>query len=202
MAEDMKPYIVEDKTKNIQDLLDQSESDINSLPSNISLGEAKRIELIRKMKQDTDKKEYMIMFNVLMIALAVVSMLHFVMFGTIFSLVCMLLCLVYFVYIRKRLTAATLVLAEYKNNFDKYLWEGYYLKEMRYSAVKLAYFVFFPLLVVFFTDIFRDTDERISLWMGIIVAFVISSLGWLIYFADDKEVLEDIESELKSLEYL
>ncbi|MBK8627051.1 MAG: hypothetical protein IPN86_16225 [Saprospiraceae bacterium] len=202
MAEDMKPYIVEDKTKNIQDLLDQSESDINSLPSNISLGEAKRIELIRKMKQDTDKKEYMIMFNVLMIALAVVSVLHFVMFGTIFSLVCMLLCLVYFVYIRKRLTAATLVLAEYKNNFDKYLWEGYYLKEMRYSAVKLAYFVFFPLLVVFFTDIFRDTDERISLWMGIIVAFVISSLGWLIYFADDKEVLEDIESELKSLEYL
>lgn len=67
---------------------------------------------------------------------------------------------------------------------------------------KVGLFCLFSTVSSIFTDIFRDTDERISLWMGIIVAFVISSLGWLIYFADDKEVLEDIESELKSLEYL
>jgi hypothetical protein len=142
MSEDMKPYIVEDKTKMLQEMVASFDTE-SDIPNNISLGEAKRIELIRKMKQDTDKKEYMIMFNVLMIALAVVSVVHFVMYGSIFSLISMLVCLIYFVYIRKKLTTATLLLSEYKNNFDKYLWEGFYLKEMRYSAVKLAYFIFF-----------------------------------------------------------
>jgi hypothetical protein len=142
------------------------------------------------------------MFNTLMIALSVVSIIHFVFFGTIFSLICVIGCLMYFVYIRKRLTVATLNLTAYKNNFDKYLWEGFYLKEMRYSAVKLAYFLFFPLLIVFITDLFSGNEERITLWVGILVAAVISSIGWLIFFSDDKEALESIESELKSLEYL
>jgi hypothetical protein len=201
MSEDMKPYIVEDKTKMLQDMVASFDTE-SDIPNNISLGEAKRIELIRKMKQDTDKKEYMIMFNVLMIALAVVSVVHFVMYGSIFSLISMLVCLIYFVYIRKKLTTATLLLSEYKNNFDKYLWEGFYLKEMRYSAVKLAYFIFFPLLLVFLTDLLRGYDGRISIWTGLTVAVVISSAGWLIFFADDKDALESIESELKSLEYL
>lgn len=201
MSEDMKPYIVEDKTKMLQEMVASFDTE-SDIPNNISLGEAKRIELIRKMKQDTDKKEYMIMFNVLMIALAVVSVVHFVMYGSIFSLISMLVCLIYFVYIRKKLTTATLLLSEYKNNFDKYLWEGFYLKEMRYSAVKLAYFIFFPLLLVFLTDLLRGYDGRISIWTGLTVAVVISSAGWLIFFADDKDALESIESELKSLEYL
>jgi uncharacterized protein YqgQ len=201
MAEEMKPYIVEDKTKVLQDIVAEFDMKCNSHNS-ISLGEAKRIDLIRKMKQDTDKKEYMIMFNVLMIALALVSVIHFVLYGTIMAVLSLLLCLVYFVYIRKRLTAATLMLTEYKNNFDKYLWEGFYLKEMRYSAVKLSYFVFFPLFIVLLTDIFAGETGRISLWLGLIVAVVISSIAWLIFFADDKDALESIESELKSLEYL
>lgn len=201
MSEEMKPFIIEDKTQKLQDIIDQTEKDFN-FEKSISLGEAKRIELIRKMKQDTDKKEYMVMFNTLMIALAVVSILHFVFFGTIFSLLCVAVCLMYFVYIRKRLTVATLNLTAYKNNFDKYLWEGYYLKEMRYSAVKLAYFLFFPLLIVFITDLFSGNEERITLWVGLLVAAVISSIGWLIFFSDDKDALESIESELKSLEYL
>ena len=94
------------------------------------------------------------------------------------------------------------MLTEYKNNFDKYLWEGFYLKEMRYSAVKLAYLVFFPLFIVFLTDLFNGADGRISFWMGLAVAAVISTIGWFIFFSDDKDTLESIESELKSLEYL
>lgn len=202
MSEEMKPYIVEDKSQKIQDIIEATEETFGSQNNNLSLGEAKRIELIRKMKQDTDKHEYMIMFNVLMIALAVVSLVHFVYFGTVFSLLSVAFCLIYFVYIRKRLTLATLKLTDYKNNFDKYLWEGFYLKEMRYSAVKLAYLIFFPLLIVFISDLFSGSDERISLWMGICIAAVISSIGWLIYFSDDKNALESIESELKSLEFL
>jgi hypothetical protein len=201
MSEEMKPVIIEDKTQHIQDIIEQTEKGF-ILEKSISLGEAKRIELIRKMKQDTDKKEYMVMFNTLMISLSVVSIIHFVFFGTIFSLICVASCLMYFIYIRKRLTVATLNLTAYKNNFDKYLWEGFYLKEMRYSAVKLAYLLFFPLFIVFITDLISGSEQRITLWVGILVAAVISSIGWFIFFSDDKDALESIESELKSLEYL
>ncbi|HMT52387.1 MAG TPA: hypothetical protein PKD16_04085 [Saprospiraceae bacterium] len=199
MADDMTPYIRENKSQKIQDIVTETENAFQH-EGNITLGESKRIELIRKMKQDTDKREYMMMFNALMIGLTIISTAHFVVFGSIFALVSILLCLVYFVYIRKRLTMATLNLTEHKNNFDRYLWEGFYLKEMRYSAVKLAYFIFFPLLLVFTTDLI--SDERITFWLGILIAAAISSIGWLIFFSDDKNVLESIESELKSLEFL
>ena len=199
MADDMTPYIRENKSQKIQDIVTETENTFQQ-EGNITLGESKRIELIRKMKQDTDKREYMMMFNALMIGLTIISTAHFVVFGSIFALVSILLCLVYFVYIRKRLTMATLNLTEHKNNFDRYLWEGFYLKEMRYSAVKLAYFIFFPLLLVFTTDLI--SDERITFWLGILIAAAISSIGWLIFFSDDKNVLESIESELKSLEFL
>jgi hypothetical protein len=55
MSEEMKPVIIEDKTQKLQDIIDQTEKDFN-FEKSISLGEAKRIELIRKMKQDTYKK--------------------------------------------------------------------------------------------------------------------------------------------------
>jgi hypothetical protein len=199
MAEDLSPYIKEDKSQRLQEIVAEFEEKYSDQPS-ISLGEAKRIELIRKMKQDTDKKEYMMMFNALMVSLSVISIAHFVVFGSIFSLVVVMLCLMYFVYIRRKLTKVTLSLSEHKNNFDKYLWEGYYLKEMRFSAVKLAYLIFFPLFMVFVVDLI--SDSRITLWIGIIIAFALSSMAWFIFFSDDRNALEGIESDLKSLEFL
>ena len=128
--------------------------------------------------------------------------IHFFIYKSVFTLIGVVIGLVYYLFTRQKLKLATYQLAEHKNNFDKYLWEGYYLKEMRYSAVKLAYFLFFPLLIVFITDLFSGNEERITLWVDLLVAAVISSIGWLIFFSDDKEALESIESELKSLEYL
>lgn len=201
MSEESKPVIFEDKTDRLRAIIDETEKQFNH-EIKVSPGEAKRIELIRKMKQDTDKKEYMIMFNILMTSLSFISLAHFAWFGHIFSLLCLMICMVYFVYIRKRLTSATIHLADHKNNFDKYLWEGFYLKEMRYSAVKLAYFVFFPFFVVFFIDLIRGKNDMIDLIVGILIAAVISTIAWFIFFTDDKEILESIESDLKSLEYL
>lgn len=201
MSEDIKPVIIEDKTQRLREIIEETEKQFNG-EVKITPGEAKRIDLIRKMKQDTDRQEYMIMFNVLMLASTIAALIHFILFNTIFSLVCVVAGITYFIFIRQRLKSATLLLAEHKNNFDKYLWEGFYLKEMRYSAVKLAYFIFFPLLVVFLTDMFSGKDELLSLWVTVPIAFVISSVAWLIYFSDDKALFESIESDLKSLQYL
>jgi hypothetical protein len=204
MSEESKPVIIENKSKYILDIVaeTQKQFEAGSVEHKITPGEAKRIELIRKMKQDTDKKEYMIMFNALMIGLSVVSLIHTIYFGSIYSLICLMLCLVYFVFIRKKLTVATLQLALYKNNFDKYLWEGFYLKEMRYAAVKLGYFIFFPFLAVFLGDLLLRNNYSLNIWTSILIAGLISTIGWLIFFRDDKEALYSIESDLKSLEYI
>ncbi len=201
MSEDIKPVVIEDKTQRLRDIIEETEKHFNH-EVKISPGEAKRIELIRKMKQDTDKQEYMIMFHVLMLVSTISAFLHFVFFNTYFSLVCVVAGIAYFIFIRQRLKSATILLTEHKNNFDKYLWEGFYLKEMRYSAVKLAYFIYFPLFVVFLTDIVSGVDGRLSLWLSVPVAFVFSSIAWLIYFSDDKALYESLESDLKSLQYL
>ncbi len=201
MSEDIKPVVIEDKTQRLRDIIEETEKHFNH-EVKISPGEAKRIELIRKMKQDTDKQEYMIMFHVLMLVSTISAFLHFVFFNTYFSLVCVVAGIAYFIFIRQRLKSATILLTEHKNNFDKYLWEGFYLKEMRYSAVKLAYFIFFPLFVVFLTDLVSGVDGHLSLWLSVPIAFVFSSIAWLIYFSDDKALYESLESDLKSLQYL
>ncbi len=201
MSEDIKPVIIEDKSQRLRDIIEETERQFNH-EVKISPGEAKRIELIRKMKQDTDKQEYMIMFNVLMLVSTISALLHFIFFNTIFSLVCVVAGITYFIFIRQRLKSATILLVEHKTNFDKYLWEGYYLKEMRYSAVKLAYFIFFPLFVVFLTNVLSGMDGQLTLWLSVPIAFVISSVAWLIYFSDDKALFESFESDLKSLQYL
>jgi len=201
MSEDSKPVIIPEKTQRLRDIIEETEKQFNHEVT-ITAGEAKRIELIRKMKNDTDKKEYMIMFNGLLSATVIVSAAHFFLFNDIFSIGFSIAAVVYYLIVRYRLKNATVVLADHKNNFDKYLWEGFYLKEMRYAAVKLAFFIFFPVLVVFLTDLMSVGQERIALWLGLLIAFFISSIAWLIYFSDDKVMLENIESDLKSLQYL
>lgn len=197
----MKPVITEDATQKLRDLIDATEKEFNH-ELRITPGEAKRIELIRRMKEDTDKKEYMIMFNGLIICLVLTGIVHFLIYWSVFTLVGLVIALVYYLLTRQKLKQATYQLAEHKNNFDKYLWEGYHLKEMRYSAVKLAYFLFFPLLVIFFTDIMITRADGFSIWISLCVAAFISAIGWFIFFTDDKNMLETIESDLNSLQYL
>ncbi len=197
----MKPVITEDATQKLRDLIDATEKEFNH-ELRITPGEAKRIELIRRMKEDTDKKEYMIMFNGLIIGLVLTGIVHFLIYWSVFTLVGLVIALVYYLLTRQKLKQATYQLVEHKNNFDKYLWEGYHLKEMRYSAVKLAYFLFFPLLVIFFTDIMITRADGFSIWISLCVAAFISAIGWFIFFTDDKNMLETIESDLNSLQYL
>ena len=73
---------------------------------------------------------------------------------------------------------------------------------MRYSAVKLAYFLFFPFFTVFLVDLIRGIENNTAMWMAVLIAAILSTLGWWIYFRDDRDALKKIESDLKSLEYI
>jgi hypothetical protein len=197
----MKPVEIEDATKKLMDIIESTEKEFET-PVNITAGEAKRIELIRRMKQDTDKSEYMIMLNILMVGLTIASGVHYFYFGSIISIVAFVIGLGYFIFFRKRIKSASSMLAEYKNDFDRYLWEGFYLKEMRYNGVRLAYLLFFPLFTVFLVDVLSENAEYISFYISIIIAAVISTIGWMIFFKNDQHTLDIIESDLKSLHYL
>ncbi|MBK9736023.1 MAG: hypothetical protein IPO92_14125 [Saprospiraceae bacterium] len=197
----MKPVIIEPATQHLQDIIAQTEKEFNN-EVKITPGEARRIDLIRRMKEDTDKREYMIMFNTLIIVLSVSALTHYFYYGTWFSLIFLFIGLVFFGFIRQRLKHATVYLGELKNDFDRYLWEGFHLKEMRYTAVKIGYILFFPVLAILLADLVSDRAESLSIWINLIIAGAISTIAWLIYFSDDQKTLDSIESDLKSLEYL
>ena len=202
MSQDSNPYVREFKTQRLQDIVTQFEHEDDITTAALSLADAKRVELMKKMKEDTDKKEYMIMLNAIVILAAVVLLTHFIIFNQLMAIVCMLIILAFFVFVRRRLTMVTLQLPAYKSDFDKYLWEGFHLKEMRYSAVKLSYLVFFPLIVVFGWDIVMGYSSLNGLWSNFLIALAISTMGWLVFFYDDKTILEGIEVDLKALEYM
>lgn len=198
----MKPYMKVEDNKSIMDIINENDPDPKVEPAYISPGEAKRIELIRKMKNDTDKFEYMIMLNVLMGTLVVTAIWHFMTYRSWLAIVTMGLGIVYFFATRVKLRGATLKLTEFKNDFDRYLWEGFHLKEMRHSAVKLAYIVFFPLVCVLLIDVLAGYSMEIPFINKILAALTISTIGWLIFFNDDKTGLDAIETDLKALSYL
>jgi hypothetical protein len=193
---------VVDLSHNMTSTIASMEQEYNEKGFQLTPGEAKRIELIRKMKEDTDKIEYMYMLNCLIGALLIVAVGHFIAYRSWVSIMVMIMASGYFVLAKTKLKQATVSLLQYKNDFDRYLWEGFYLKEMRFSAVKLAYVVFFPFFVMLFVDLISDTYTTLSWTIKIAVALAISSIAWLIYFEDDNRNLETIESDLNALKFL
>lgn len=201
MSEDISPYIREDKSAKIQEIISQYESG-NQQEKTLTAGEAKRIDLIRRMTNDPDKKEYMLMLNGIIILLSIVSLVHYIMFGGLLPLIFIAVALVFMVIVRKRMATETMNLSKLKNDFDNYLWAGYYLKEMRFTAVRFSFLVFFPLLAIFITDIITGNNTRVTLITAIITAFVLTLIGFSIFFSDDKNTLDSLHSDLESLKYL
>jgi hypothetical protein len=200
----MKPYMEDNEHKSIMDIINESDP-ANQVPSAdkpMTPGEAKRIELIRKMKTDTDKIEYMIMLNALMLSMLLISTWHFITYRSWVDIIMMVTAVLYFAYTRLKLRNATLKLIEYKNNFDLYLWEGFHLKEMRHSAVKLGYMVFFPMICVLLVDVLSGVTFELPLYAKIGVALIFSTIGWFTFFGDDQRSLEAIETDLKALAYM
>lgn len=202
MSEDITPYVKELKTQRLQEILEQFENNPTSETPVMTLAESKRVELMRKMREDTDKMEYMIMLNALVILSAVVMLTHYIVFMHLLAIMLLIVILTFFLFVRRKLTIATLALSTYKHDFDHYLWEGYHLKEMRYAAVKLSFLIFFPIITVFLWDIVMGQNSLNGIWTNFIVALAVSTMGWIVFFHDDKTILDGIEVDLKALEYM
>jgi len=193
----MKPVYKEDATKAIQDIMANMEN------KNIATGQSwitdRKQELIQKMKEDTDNKEYPIMFNALIIMLISVCLYHIFVNGTFILVALLLLGIVYYIFVQKKLKNAILKLQNDQRNIDDYMMDGYLIKDSRFTAVKFAFLIFFPFISFLTLGILEDTTTTLPLWQNLLVAFGISSVAWFIFFSDDQSHLESLESEINGL---
>lgn len=195
------PYIKENASQFIMDVVDKY--DTSSVDTSaLTPGELKRIELMRMMKEDSDKVEYLWILYFLQALIVVFGLWYMYIYASYLPLIPIIFGFIYIVFLRQRLRHYAQRLLSHKDNFDTYLFEGFSLKEMRYNAVKFAYLVFFPFAVFFIYYAFFSHEVYLPWWLSMVVAFVISGLGWLWYFKDDAEKLSNLESDLNSLQYL
>lgn len=200
MAQNMKPVEPVYKTEKLFEFANKA--DQNLIPAEqTELASMKRQELLLKMKSESDKRDYMVIFNILMGAVIISAFVFFISFHHVAGAAVLVVGLLYFVFIRRRLTQVTVHLSSMDRSGDDFLWEGFYLKEMRYNAVKLAYFVFFPIIPLFMGYVTLN-ESVYYFWTNTLVAYSISSLAWLVYFFDDQMMLDQLEAELNTLKYL
>jgi Ca2+/Na+ antiporter len=192
----MNPVYREDATKGIQDLIADSEHQHTS-HSEQWIEERKK-QLILKMKEDTDNKEYPIMLNGLIIVLAVMSLIHIINGIFLFAIV-LVAGIAYYVYTTKKLKKAIFQLQEHQNNIDQYMYDGYLIKDTRFTAVKFAFLLFFPIICYMGFRLIEDTSYTLPVWQYVITAVTISSVAWFMFFSDDQAYLEQLDSEIKGL---
>ncbi len=200
MSENMKPVEHVFKTQRIIDIVNNFDVEESS-NGPLSLKEMKRKELLEKMTSDKDKRDFMYMFNGLMISVTIMSLVHTVISFSFISLSILILSIGYFIFVRRRLTQETLKLAVEDHQNEQYLWKGFYLKELRFSAIKFAYLLFFPFLLVLLVSFVNNEGFEYFL-TNYFIALMFSCLFWLFFFMDDQQTLDKIESELNTLKYL
>ena len=193
----MKPVYKEDATKAIQDIIANMENK-NTAPGQSWIFDRKQ-ELIHKMKEDTDNKEYPIMFNALIIMLISACLYHIFVNGLYILAALIVAGIGYYIFVQKKLKRAIIRLHNDQKNIDDYMMDGYMIKDLRFTAVKFAFLLFFPFICFLTLRVLEDSSTVLPLWQNLLVAFGISSVAWFIFFSDDQSHLETLESEINGL---
>jgi len=88
----------------------------------------------------------------------------------------------------------------YVSGLLKYLSSGMNVKLRRLKTVRLIYIIMFPIFLVLLQEILRDTS---NLFLSFILAIVIGSSFWAVYFKNDIEELsyaqDDIDEMIRNI---
>lgn len=198
MSDQEKPYMKESHSHIPQEWLTSDGQPVSGL----SVAQQKRLELITKMTQDKDPVEYMRIFTAFTLFVLIISAVHLIFSFSVISLIVLVICAIYYLFVRKRLASDTIRLKQITQDFDKYLWDGFHLKEMRQSAVKLAVYALFPFTMVFLAEVFLPIPPNAPVWLFYAASIMISTVVWWVYYNEDTDNLERLESDLKALQYL
>lgn len=198
MSENEKPYMTEKRMHIPAEWLTSEGEPVKGL----SVAQHKRLELITQMTQDRDPVEYKRIFLFVMAWVFLFALLHSAIHLSITSLLIVIVSLVYFLFVRKRLVSELSGLQQITDDFDLYLWEAYNLKEMRQSAVKLAVFLLFPLSFVFAGQLIFSAESSVTQIWFYILSYAINMAIWLFFFQEDTEYMDRLHSDLNALKYL
>lgn len=193
----MKPVYTEDATKPIQDIIESMEKEKSKTTHSWIL--ERKMELIQKMKEDTDNKEYPIMFNGLILLVLVLSVFYIFWDKAYYAIGFIILAAGYYFFISRKLRRAILKLQEDREDLDDYMHDGFFIKDIRLAAVKLAYLIFFPVICFISYQIIEDSTQALPLWQYIVPAVILSTLAWFIFFSDDQSHLDTLDMEMKGL---
>ncbi|MBK8079709.1 MAG: hypothetical protein IPK25_05145 [Saprospiraceae bacterium] len=193
----MNPVYREDATESIQNILANMEN--QKKDSSTSWIMDRKRELVEKMKEDTDNKEYPVMLNALLILL-LFSCLYHIFFNEMYYLsIVMLVALGFYIFVLNKLKNAILKLQDGEKSIDQYMNDGYLIKDTRFTAVKFAFLIFFPIICFLLYRIVEDTTYSLPWWQYLTSAIIISSVAWLMFFSDDQVYLDNLEREIKGL---
>lgn len=193
----MKPVYSEDATKPIIDIIESMEKE--KLNSGQSWILERKLELIQKMKEDTDNREYPIMFYMIIGFVLALSAYHVIFNQSYYLIAMIVVALGYYFFVSRKLKKAILKLQADKEDIDDYMHDGYFIKDIRLAAVKLAYLLFFPVICFLAYRMIEDTSQTLPLWQYFVPAVIISSLAWFMFFSDDQGHLDALELEMKGL---
>lgn len=191
---DIKPVIIEEQTvwlrETVQNYFPEEASD-----NTIADDDMRKAEIIRKMKEDSDIRDYPQMLNLLLVLL-LVSTLLWALIGKSFIPVSVLLAGILFrLFITYRLKTAVQDLNQHRENFGRYIWDGYYIKTFRHNATKLSYLIFFP-FVMYYSALIIFGSDNINIWLALGTAILISTPVWLFVFNDDRQNLKILKKDL------
>jgi hypothetical protein len=193
----MKPVYREDATQSVQDILFKIEN--QKKDSSTSWVLERKKELVEKMKEDTDNKEYPVMLNALMILLLFSCLYHIFINEMYYLTIVMAVAMAFYIFVLNKLKNAILKLQESEKSIDQYMQDGYLIKDTRFTAVKLAFLIFFPVICFLLYRIVEDTSYSLPLWQYLITALIISSVAWFMFFSDDQAHLDSLDSEIRGL---
>jgi len=198
MSSEEKPYTTVERSHIPEEWLTSDGQPVNGL----TVAQRKRLELITRMTQDRDPVEYMRIFTFLTVWVLCCGLAKAVFSLSIAAIVLIVASIAYFLFVRKRLASDTIRLQQNTSDFDRYLWEGFQLKEMRQSAVKLGLYLFLPISMVFLGDLLFSVSTDAPAWLFYLGAYSINLIVWWFFFQEDAEHLESLSSDLNALQYL
>lgn len=173
--------------------------------------EARSEVILRDLREQNDKGVMNMALLIVTIPFALLSTYSYYQFGANIMLIPVAMLVLYLIYYRFKMLSAARMVKEYRiDNRDKvsdkdinwlkkkieYITYGIEVKLSRLRMVKLFYMIFFPLLLVLFSEFIFGSIAFGNRFFSFFVAFLIGGLFWHYFFNNEIDELEEIQTDL------
>ena len=192
------PVVTEDKTAGIQRIVFEFHPELEE-QGKITDSDYKKADLLRRMRNDEDMHAYPLLMSLLLLLLTVSSLAAFWLSRSMTTIILGISGITGILLLRFRLKEETKKLILFKDDFERYVWEGLKLKNKRQIYIQTLYLLFFPFVLVLFAVSFGFVEISFQYWLEILLAYGLSSMIWTYVFLDDRNLIKQWKKELIAL---